>query len=360
MPENNNNNNNIQVGVIIALLVVIAIMGFFLWKYNNIAWNTNIEEPTVEKTNIENNTYETLSLTVIDDKRCVNCPTDAILEQLIQLPSVSNSKITRKDFSDEGVADYLKENNITVLPLIVFSTNNIDVSKDPAGLDNNGNQLPKVNTFLTNLPKGEYSLSIGATFNPFEDRSDRGYLKIDKATLDELKNNSYIKGSADAKITWIEYSDLNCPFCAKLHNSGTVQEVTSKYKEDLNLSYNHFPLNPNSQVWSEVLECLGAEKWTEAFYALMEKSFSERKATKEYLIKEAVNLGASEDKIEKCLANSTFANKIENQRKKGTELFNITGTPGNVLINNETGEYEVISWAYPSSKFEEVIDKLLK
>jgi hypothetical protein len=27
----------------------------------------------------------------------------------------------------------------------------------------------------------------------------------------------------------------------------------------------------------------------------------------------------------------------------GTELFGITGTPGNILINNETGEYEVIS-----------------
>jgi hypothetical protein len=28
---------------------------------------------------------------------------------------------------------------------------------------------------------------------------------------------------------------------------------------------------------------------------------------------------------------------------RGTELFGVTGTPGNVLINNETGEYEIIS-----------------
>jgi hypothetical protein len=27
----------------------------------------------------------------------------------------------------------------------------------------------------------------------------------------------------------------------------------------------------------------------------------------------------------------------------GAELFGITGTPGNVIVNNETGEYEIIS-----------------
>jgi len=36
-----------------------------------------------------------------------------------------------KDFSDKGVADYLKKNKITKLPLFAFSTNNFDVSTDP-------------------------------------------------------------------------------------------------------------------------------------------------------------------------------------------------------------------------------------
>jgi hypothetical protein len=47
---------------------------------------------------------------------------------------------------------YLKDNNITTLPLIVFSTNNFDVSADPAQLDQNGQPAPKVNTFLEALP----------------------------------------------------------------------------------------------------------------------------------------------------------------------------------------------------------------
>jgi hypothetical protein len=89
---------------------------------------------------------------VIDDKRCTNCPTEAILEQLQLLPSVSSAEIERKDFSDDGMEAYLKDNNITTLPLIVFSTNNFDVSADPAQLDQNGQTAPKVNTFLEALP----------------------------------------------------------------------------------------------------------------------------------------------------------------------------------------------------------------
>jgi len=54
-------------------------------------------------------------------------------------------------------------------------------------------------------------------------------LILDKKVLAEIKENSYLKGNKDAKITWLEYSDLECPFCAKLHNSGTPEELVKKY-----------------------------------------------------------------------------------------------------------------------------------
>jgi len=40
-------------------------------------------------------------------------------------------------FSDKGISDYLKENNIKALPAFIFSTKNFDVSNDPiqAGQD---------------------------------------------------------------------------------------------------------------------------------------------------------------------------------------------------------------------------------
>jgi hypothetical protein len=41
-----------------------------------------------------------------------------------------------------------------------------------------------------------------------------------------------------------------------------------------------------------------------------------------------------------------------------TNIFGITWTPGNVIINTETLEYEVISWAYPAQTFRDAIERL--
>jgi protein-disulfide isomerase len=192
--------------------------------------------------------------------------------------------------------------------------------------------------------------------------SDKGFLVLDKKVLEDIKSNSYLKWNKDAKVTWIEYSDLECPFCAKLHNSGTPEALEKKYSKDLNQVFQNFPLafHKNALSWAEALECLGEEKWVDAYYELKHISFKNEKSDLSFLIDEAVKLWANKDKITKCIADKTFADKIDKQQKTGTERFGVTGTPWNVLINNETWEYSVISWAYPASSFEEIIDKLLK
>ena len=65
-------------------------------------------------------------------------------------------------------------------------------------------------------------------------------------------------------------------------------------------------------------------------------------------------IGGSKGKVK------DVSQKVKDQLGRGGEVFGITWTPGNVLINNETGEYEIISGAYPTVAFESVIDNLLK
>ncbi len=358
--EEKNNNNNQMMIVIGVLLVVIAVMWFFLGKQSATQTSTNNNETNTGE--VVTWDYEELSIVVIDDTRCTNCPTDAILEQLQQLPSIAWATIEKKDFSDEGVKEYLEENEIKALPLIAFSTNNFDVSKDPVQMGQDGNPTPKVNSFLQPMTGWEFILEVGAQFDPFKERSEKGFTVLDKTKLKAIKDNSYLKGNTDSKITWIEYSDLECPYCAKLHNAGTVEDLSEKYWTDLNKVFNHFPLgfHANAQPWAEILECLGEQKWSEAFYSLIKKAFADEKSDKDYLIAEAVTLWANEDDLSKCLEDAKYTDKVKNQMTAWTETFGVTGTPWNVLINNETGEYEVISWAYPTSAFEEIIDKLLK
>ena len=48
-------------------------------------------------------------------------------------------------------------------------------------------------------------------------------------------------GPADAKVTVVEFSDFQCPYCAKV--TPKIQEVMKKYPNDVRFVYKHFPLN---------------------------------------------------------------------------------------------------------------------
>ncbi len=55
-------------------------------------------------------------------------------------------------------------------------------------------------------------------------------------------------GAADRKIVLVEFSDFQCPFCAKAHK--TVKQFMDKYKDKVTLTYKHLPL---TQIHPEAL-----------------------------------------------------------------------------------------------------------
>ena len=288
-----------------------------------------------------------ISILIIDDKRCNNCQTEAIISQLWAVPELSNAYIELKDFMDDNMYDFVQESWITALPAVVFETDDISDGLNP---------------YLSELSNGQYSLNVGSTFDPFLERSEKWFKILDMEVLKEIQDSSYIKGNKSAKITWIEYSDLECPFCARLHTNGTPDELIEKYGNDINMIFQHFPLSfhQNAQTAAEILECVGEQKWSSAFYDLIEIVFEESDPSKDFMISEAKKLWVSGGSIETCLLEDSYTQKVVDQMDLGSEVFGVTGTPGNVLINTETWEYDVISWAYPTSSFIEVIDKLME
>jgi hypothetical protein len=83
-------------------------------------------------------------------------------------------------------------------------------------------------------------------------------------------------------------------------------------------------------------------------------------AAKKLMIDEAVKLWADATTLESCVDANTYADKINNQMNVWNDIFSITWTPWNVLVNNDTLEYEILSGAYPVSYFEDIINKLLQ
>lgn len=340
--KNNSSMIHLLYWAIIFLLLIIAGLAFYVGQM--------VSKSEVPGWVVSSTTAEEIVVTVIDDSRCSDCETAAVLSQLQTLPYLSSATFVQQDFSEAWISDYLQDNNITALPAIIFSDNSL----------NDGGQIVP---YLTVLPDGQYSLALGAKFNPFASRSDKGFLILeDLSFFETMKAESPIDGNIDAKVTYIEYSDLECPFCAKLHNDGTPKALQEKYGDDMNIIFQHFPLDfhANALVAAQGLEC--ANEQGVNMYELIDASFdtySNNNFSVDGFYDLAVELWANKDILIECVDSEKYKDKVLAQQTTGQNVFGITGTPGNAIINNETGEYEVISGAYPAASFESIIDKML-
>lgn len=302
---------------------------------NTILWNN---ESNIKKTEI----------IIITDKRCwEKCDTRELIVNLKKASWLEHSEFIEYDFSEKKGKEILKKSWIKYLPVVLFEDNNIwELSK-----------------FLEKTQTGElYSLDIGSTYDPTVKRSAKGFKLLDKKIINTIKKESYIKGNKNAKILWLEYSDMECPYCAKLHNDGTVKKIEKKYGTKLAYSLQHFPLgfHKNSLSAATYLECIWKIKWTTAFYELEDIIFSKKTSDTTFIVSEAKKIGVNLTTLNKCVQDKNILKKISAQENQGRTLFWIQGTPWNVLINTQTGEYAIISGAYPADHFIETIDRLLK
>ncbi len=329
----NNNGNNGPYIVIIILLIVIAVLAFFVGKgYNGGSSNQNNNTPVVVNP-------EDIEVTVIGDVKCADCQTQSVIDSLKQLPSLTSATFKEVDFSDAGSEEILKANNITKLPAFLFNTNNIS----------------DLQQYLKQTSNGIYSLDVGATHDPYAKRSERGFLMLNDGILDEIKKDSRISGNENAEILWVEYSDLNCGYCAKLHNDWTHEALFKTFWDKLALAYQYFAIfNREAPV---ILECIADQKGTDVMYATITKAY------KDGLKDKAGIAGAVEwlnnDELTACIDSGKYTAKIDTHMKMWSDTFGVTGTPGNILINTKTGEYAKLPGAYPVSDFEKTINNLL-
>jgi protein-disulfide isomerase len=172
-------------------------------------------------------------------------------------------------------------------------------------------------------------------------------LKVDVKT-----GNSATFGSKTAKVTIVEFSDFQCPFCSR--GANVVTDIKKKYGSKVQFAFKHFPLpmHPQAKPASEASLCVN-EQSTEKFWKYHDKLFAnQEKLDNDSLKKYAKEVGADEAKFNKCFEEHRFAGAVDEDLAYGNSL-GVRSTP-TFFINGR-----LVSGAQPFEAFQEIIEEEL-
>jgi protein-disulfide isomerase len=208
-------------------------------------------------------------------------------------------------------------------------------------------------------------LDLGNQKIPFIASSDLRYVvfgaaedvTIDpsKAVMDKISlKGEPAKGPANAKVTIVEYSDFQCPFCGKGYNT-MEKEVLPQYKDKVRFYYKHYPLpfHPWAEAAAVAAECAKQQK-PAAFWKLYSSFFENQSQMTKDNVKQKATEFLADQKIDMTKWNDCFDNKkslpqVKAQMAEGSTV-GVRGTPG-FIINGR-----LVSGAQPAQNFKNVID----
>jgi protein-disulfide isomerase len=152
------------------------------------------------------------------------------------------------------------------------------------------------------------------------------YSKPEKPVSNDLliRNDSWSTGSANSKVTLVEFSDFECPACINVHK--IVKDLIDKYSKEIKFVYRHYPLDihPNARKAAMAVEAAGLQG---KFWEMQDGLFNLQGQLEESNIQKIVdNLKLDVNRFNEDLKSSTVSNKIQNDVNDGN-LLKIDQTP---------------------------------
>jgi len=194
--------------------------------------------------------------------------------------------------------------------------------------------------------------------------------QIDEPTITQPTSVSIdddpIKGEQNAPITIVEFSDFQCPFCARFHMQ-TLPLILEQYVETgkVKFVYRDFPIqnsHPNAMPAAAASECAHEQdKYWEYHDALFENQemWNKLEITSAIAVfKEfATKLDLNQEQFDTCLDSGKYMEEINNDLRDGRS-YGISGTPGFFIGNEEIG-FVKLNGAQPFEAFKSIIDSQL-
>jgi protein-disulfide isomerase len=147
------------------------------------------------------------------------------------------------------------------------------------------------------------------------------------------------KGPATAKVTIVEFSDFQCPYCAKAALEAAL--VVQKFPTQVKLVFKQFPLEDHSQAALAAEASLAAQAQGK-FWQLHDKMYANfRSINRARILAWATEVGMDVNKLQADLASHKYAARVHAEEQEG-EVAGVEGTP-TFYINGQkfNGVFEV-------------------
>jgi len=138
-----------------------------------------------------------------------------------------------------------------------------------------------------------------------------------------------VLGSADAKVTIVEYASATCPHCAAFHTT-VFPELKKEFIDTDKVRFisREFPLDDLALAAFMVARCVPDDK----YFGMLDLIYEQQRIwagqnARTELLKMAKLAGLSEADFDTCLKNEDLAKGILAIRKDGADKFGVDATP---------------------------------
>lgn len=187
-------------------------------------------------------------------------------------------------------------------------------------------------------------------------------IDLDKQRMDKAKENvskmnlqnSPSKGASAAKVTIVEYTDFQCPFCSRGYT--TVEQLLKDYDGKVKVIYKALPLT-NIHNWAEdsavAVACV-AEQNKDAFWKYYSYFFENQKTIQKDTLNQKVMSMAKENGLDEaalktCIDSKKTLPQVQADMKEAQSL-GFTSTPSFMVNGNP------VIGAKPIEEFKQIID----
>lgn len=206
--------------------------------------------------------------------------------------------------------------------------------------------------------RGQSQVNVAGT-QPIAAAQQTGDLKEMKLVDAE----DHIRGNPDAPVKIVEYSDFECPFCKRFHN--TMQQVMDEYGKGGKVAwvYRHFPLDQlhpvKARTEAVASECAAELGGNEAFWKYADRFFELTPSNNQtdidtVLPQIAREIGLDEAKFKACLTSGKYDEHIQSDLDDATATGG-RGTPWSIVVGKNGKQYE-LSGAQPVEAIKQIIN----